>query len=73
MTNMRKHSQATFVTLIFQKKGSKIHINYKDNGVGSDLFKKNGLQHTESRIASINGTINFESKKGDGFKASIII
>ncbi|TDS12006.1 tetratricopeptide repeat protein [Maribacter caenipelagi] len=73
MTNMRKHSQATFVTLIFQKKGSKIHIIYKDNGVGSDLFKKNGLQHTESRIASINGTINFESKKGDGFKASIII
>lgn len=73
MTNMRKHSQATFVTLIFQKKGSKIHINYKDNGVGSDLFKKNGLQHTESRIASINGTINFETKKGDGFKASIII
>ncbi|WP_396633340.1 tetratricopeptide repeat protein [Maribacter sp. R86514] len=73
MTNMRKHSQATFVTLIFEKEGSKMHINYKDNGVGCDLFKKNGLQHTESRIASINGTINFESKQGDGFKASIII
>jgi len=73
MTNMRKHSQATFVTLIFEKEGSKMRINYKDNGVGCDLFKKNGLQHTESRIASINGTINFESKQGDGFKASIII
>ncbi|MDF4203857.1 ATP-binding protein [Maribacter sp. SA7] len=73
MTNMRKHSQATFVTLVFKKEGSKMIINYKDNGVGCDLFKKNGLQHTESRIASINGTINFESKQGDGFKASIII
>lgn len=73
MTNMRKHSQASFVTLIFEKEGSKMRINYKDNGVGCDLFKKNGLQHTESRIASINGTINFESKQGDGFKASIII
>ncbi|WP_405412911.1 ATP-binding protein [Maribacter sp. Asnod1-A12] len=73
MTNMRKHSQATFVTLIFQKEGSKIHIKYRDNGVGCDLFKKNGLQHTESRIASLKGTINFESKQGDGFKASIII
>ncbi|WP_159302039.1 tetratricopeptide repeat-containing sensor histidine kinase [Maribacter litoralis] len=73
MTNMRKHSQATFVTLVFQKEGSKIHINYRDNGVGCDLFKKNGLQHTESRIASLNGTINFETKQGDGFKASVII
>ncbi|SIQ90931.1 Tetratricopeptide repeat-containing protein [Maribacter ulvicola] len=73
MTNMRKHSQATFVTLVFQKEGSKMHIIYRDNGVGCDLFKKNGLQHTESRIASLNGTIKFESKQGDGFKASIII
>ncbi|MDP5062274.1 MAG: tetratricopeptide repeat protein [Maribacter sp.] len=73
MTNMRKHSQASFVTLIFKKEGSKIQIIYRDNGVGCDLFKKNGLQHTESRIASLNGTINFESKQGDGFKASIII
>ena len=73
MTNMRKHSQASFVTLVFKKEGSKIQIIYRDNGVGCDLFKKNGLQHTESRIASLNGTINFESKQGDGFKASIII
>ena len=73
MTNMRKHSQATFVTLVFKKVGSKIHINYRDNGVGCDLSKKNGLQHTESRIASLNGTITFESKQGDGFKATIII
>ncbi|WP_282178412.1 tetratricopeptide repeat-containing sensor histidine kinase [Maribacter stanieri] len=73
MTNMRKHSQATFVTLVFKKVGSKIHINYRDNGVGCDLSKKNGLQHTESRIASLKGTIIFESKQGDGFKASIII
>ena len=73
MTNMRKHSNATFVSLAFNKEGSKIHINYRDNGVGCNLFKKNGLQHTESRIASLKGTIIFESKQGDGFKASIII
>ncbi|MGO4920223.1 tetratricopeptide repeat-containing sensor histidine kinase [Maribacter spongiicola] len=73
MTNMRKHSEASFVTLVFKKEGSKIQIIYRDNGVGCDLFKKNGLRHTESRIASLNGTINFESKQGDGFKASIII
>lgn len=73
MTNMRKHSKATSVALIFSKEGSKIQIKYRDNGIGCDLFKKNGLQNTESRIASIKGTISFGSKKNDGFKATIIL
>tara|TARA_R110002050_G_scaffold62639_1_gene137460 strand:+ start:286 stop:1902 length:1617 start_codon:yes stop_codon:yes gene_type:complete len=73
MTNMRKHSKASSVALVFTQVGSKILIKYSDNGIGCDLFKKNGLQNTESRIASINGTISFESKKNDGFKATIIV
>ena len=73
MTNMRKHSEATSAALVFSNKGSKIRIQYRDNGVGCDLFKKNGLQHTESRIASINGTINFDTRKDDGFKATLIV
>tara|TARA_R110001592_G_scaffold120366_2_gene324483 strand:- start:2140 stop:3804 length:1665 start_codon:yes stop_codon:yes gene_type:complete len=73
MTNMRKHSMATSVALVFTQVGSKIEIKYRDNGIGCDLFKKNGLQNTETRIASINGTISFESKKNDGFKATIIV
>ena len=71
MTNMRKHSMATSVALVFTQVGSKIEIKYRDNGIGCDLFKKNGLQNTETRIASINGTISFESKKNDGFKATM--
>tara|TARA_R110000765_G_scaffold139520_2_gene239726 strand:+ start:7995 stop:9659 length:1665 start_codon:yes stop_codon:yes gene_type:complete len=73
MTNMRKHSMASSVALVFTQVGSKIVIKYRDNGIGCDLFKKNGLQNTETRIKSINGTISFESKKNDGFKATIII
>ena len=73
MTNMRKHSNATSAALVFHKNGSKIQIDYRDNGIGCDLFKKNGLLHTESRITSLNGTIIFESKLGHGFKVSIII
>lgn len=73
MTNMRKHSMATSVALVFTQVGSKIEIKYRDNGIGCDLFKKNGLQNTETRIASINGTISFESKKNDGFKVTIIV
>lgn len=73
MTNMRKHSLASSAALIFSKEGSKIHINYRDNGVGCDLVKKNGLLNTESRIASVNGTISFESRMNDGFNATIIV
>ena len=73
MTNMRKHSGASSVALIFSKEGSRIHINYSDNGVGCNLIKQNGLQNTETRIASINGSISFESRKGAGFKATLIV
>ena len=73
MTNMRKHSKATLVALNFNQSGNKITIDYKDNGVGCNLLKKNGLHNTENRMASINGTITFESKPDNGFKVQIII
>ena len=73
MTNMRKHSKATLVALSFTQIGNKLKIDYKDNGVGCNLVKNNGLNNTETRIATINGTINFESKPDSGFKVQIII
>tara|TARA_R110002020_G_scaffold312101_2_gene527578 strand:- start:1226 stop:2890 length:1665 start_codon:yes stop_codon:yes gene_type:complete len=73
MTNMRKHSKASSVALVFSREGSKIHITYSDNGIGCTLLKKNGLQNTETRIDALNGTINFESKENEGFKATIIV
>ncbi len=73
LTNMKKHSQASSVALVFAKNGKKVQINYSDNGVGSELKHKNGLQITESRIASVNGKISFESNTNKGFKATIIV
>ncbi|WP_339686596.1 hypothetical protein [uncultured Nonlabens sp.] len=73
LTNMRKHSEASFVFINFSSTGNSININYKDNGMGADLVKGNGLQNIENRIHSINGTIAFESEIGKGFKAIITI
>ncbi|CAH8283445.1 hypothetical protein EV196_102403 [Mariniflexile fucanivorans] len=73
MTNMRKHSKASLVALNFNQSGNKITIDYKDNGVGCDLVKHNGLHNTENRMATINGRITFESKPENGFKVQIII
>ncbi|MDO5969664.1 tetratricopeptide repeat protein [Flavivirga aquimarina] len=71
MTNMRKHSQASIVALTFNQAKNSIVIDYKDNGVGCELFKNNGLQNVENRIKSINGTITFESQVNNGFKVKI--
>src|SRR5690554_1182854 len=72
-TNMKKHSQATLVVLSFKQNGAKIHINYKDNGIGCELKIQNGLQNTENRIKSIKGSIIFKSEINKGFQASIIV
>jgi tetratricopeptide (TPR) repeat protein len=73
MTNMKKYSKATMVTLTFQQKNRNIAINYNDNGVGCDLIKKNGLLNTESRMKSIDGKISFDTKPNKGFKVNMII
>ncbi len=74
MVNMRKHSKAALVAIVFKNYDNQIQINYSDNGVGIDLFDlklKNGLQNVETRIKSLNGTIKFETSIQNGFKAFI--
>lgn len=73
MTNMRKHSEASLVVLTFNQSHKTISINYKDNGVGSVLIKRNGLQNAENRINVIQGFITFESELNKGFNAQIRI
>ncbi len=72
MTNMRKYSEATLVTIGFEQKG-KIHIKYKDNGVGAVVSKKNGLLNAENRIKSVGGSIIFNSEPGNGFIIKIMV
>jgi signal transduction histidine kinase len=65
--NMRKHSKANLVVVSCKKANKFLEINYADNGVGfknNKAILKNGLKNMETRIKSINGTINFESNKG---------
>jgi tetratricopeptide (TPR) repeat protein/anti-sigma regulatory factor (Ser/Thr protein kinase) len=73
MTNMKKHSAASVVMISFSQNNTGIHLIYKDNGKGCVLKKQTGLQNTESRMASINGSIRFESDINDGFKAILRI
>lgn len=72
MTNMKKHSKADRVVIDFERENNLIIISYSDNGVGiQEHSPGNGLKNTESRIHSINGTINFETKTEKGLKINL--
>ncbi|WP_378174251.1 tetratricopeptide repeat protein [Aquimarina sp. SS2-1] len=75
LTNMKKHSKATVVSLSVTKGKNNIVITYTDNGIGMDFTtsqkSKNGLNNVENRIKEIKGTITFETKPSEGFKAII--
>ncbi|MBW1297025.1 tetratricopeptide repeat-containing sensor histidine kinase [Aquimarina litoralis] len=75
LTNMKKHSQATIVSVVITKEKKNIIVKYTDNGIGMDLNAtqkhKNGLHNVENRIKDMKGTITFETKPQEGFKASI--
>ncbi|MFH4969514.1 ATP-binding protein [Gaetbulibacter sp. M240] len=73
MTNMKRHSRATLVIFSFEYKQKRINIYYTDNGVGCNLNIGSGLRNVETRIHSVNGIINFESKPGEGFKVKITL
>ncbi len=67
MVNMKKHSHASNVSLVFKQEEENAFIHYKDDGDGfpEDSVFGNGLNNTVSRIKSINGAINFgKSEKG---------
>lgn len=76
LTNMKKHSEADFVTINFTKEKKKIVVKYRDDGIGVDLKEiplKNGLRNVENRIREMKGSITFESKPNQGFRSEIIL
>jgi len=73
LTNMKKHSEASFVAVTFVRKVNNITINYIDNGVGmknETLVFRNGLKNVENRINGIKGNFTFDTEDNEGFKFS---
>jgi signal transduction histidine kinase len=73
MVNMKKHSQAKNVSVIFKQENNKAVITYKDDGIGfvPGLRYGNGLNNTVSRIKSMKGEVIFGKSEKEG--ASITI
>ncbi|MCV2483631.1 ATP-binding protein [Flavobacterium sp. SH_e] len=73
MVNMKKHSEASVVSITFNSNSNSLFIDYSDIGKGCEKSKiiKNGLQNMENRILAINGTITFDTEPNKGFKVKI--
>ncbi|MCY2688083.1 ATP-binding protein [Salinimicrobium sp. TH3] len=75
MVNMRKHSNAKLVALIFSPENENLKISYSDNGVGSkkDIIENgNGIKNLKARLKTIRGNAVFETQ-GKGLKAEFLI
>jgi len=73
MVNMKKHSNARLVTIVFKTNDHQNEIRYVDDGVGFDWseIKPHGLKNAEIRMKEVGGDIKFETSRGEGFKAFI--
>ena len=73
LVNMKKHSNAKVVSIMFKNHNKNNEIRYVDDGLGFsiDKTKLNGLSNVESRIKGIGGNFNFTTSKGNGFKATL--
>ncbi len=70
LSNILKHAQATEVAVQIYKTKQQLVIIVEDNGIGFDTqnqkSKGHGLLNITSRLISINGEIDVESKVGKG-------
>jgi signal transduction histidine kinase len=76
IVNMKKHSYVNLVIISFSETYKNLVVSYSDRGKGvkiSAVGKGGGFQNVENRIFSLNGTVNFESQKGEGFKVVMLI
>ncbi len=79
VNNSLKHSKTDNIYLYINKIGQKLHIEYKDYGIGFDLQKALkqdkglGLRNILNRLNSIHGTYSFETTKDQGITFKFII
>jgi PAS domain S-box-containing protein len=77
LNNSIKHAVASTILIQIQEKDNRYNLLYQDDGVGFSLRKKlllpegNGLLSMLNRLASIDGTYKFSSRKNMGAKYDI--
>lgn len=75
-SNIKKHAEAKSIFIQLYAHDSEVHLTIEDNGKGFDLKeiedkKGLGLQNIESRVAYLNGEIDWDTEKGRGTTINI--
>jgi two-component system NarL family sensor kinase len=76
INNTLKYAAAKNVSIEIVLRDEKICLMYEDDGKGCDLkqiIPGHGLKNIESRVKSFDGSIEFDSKPGNGLRANIEI
>lgn len=73
LVNMKKHSGAKNVSVVFRQEYNRAFIVYKDDGTGFPVAVEfgNGLRNTVNRIHSLKGEIIFDKNEKEGVSVMI--
>lgn len=65
ITNIIRHSKASYCSVHFLKKGNQLEITIADNGIGAkNLVQGNGLLGIKERMVRLGGTMVLNDKEG---------
>lgn len=75
LTNIRKHAQATQVTVDLNYADAAVQLTIQDNGVGADDLDESGfgLVGLRERVALLGGEVQITTSTGQGFTLAIVI
>jgi signal transduction histidine kinase len=69
LTNVARHSQATFVEIEISESAGLWRMQIRDNGIGFDpdaAFSGNGMKNLRSRAEKLKGTLEVKTQRGCG-------
>jgi signal transduction histidine kinase len=71
LTNISKHSEASFVSIDCQVRNQNLEVTIEDNGKGFDPDRNMsgfGLQGMRERVLAVSGNLEIETSRGNGCK-----
>ncbi|MGY4515540.1 sensor histidine kinase [Lysobacter sp. HA18] len=74
ITNAVRHSGARHLWIAARREGTNIIVTARDDGRGADLLVAgNGLRGMRERLAQQGGTLDIETRPGDGFRLRLVL
>jgi len=75
LSNTLRHSKATRMDIVLQRRGETVRLGIRDNGIGFDTQVKKqasyGMSNMEERVNELGGSLNIASAPGKGTRIEI--